>query len=542
MENIPIGIDDFKELISNNYYYVDKTDWMSDILKEKVALYTRPRRFGKTLNMSMLYYFFSNKEDGKIFKGLNITSNKEAMKHMNQYPTIFISLKDMESSNMKEQITNFSLLIQEFIRANEELLSSSKINPIDRDKLIELYKGIHDVSILKKVLRFLCQCLKKHYGKNTIILIDEYDVPLKSAYTNGYYDEMVKFLRGVFSSVLKSNTALQKGILTGCLRISKESIFTGVNNFNVYSMMEEASSTYFGFTQEEVNALLDSYHLGKYKEEVKVWYDGYQFASNEIYNPWSVLKYANKGMQETPKPECFWANTSGNDLVMDYISQGNSQMYEEFENLISGKTIIKQLKLELTYRDMDDLGNVYSFLLLTGYLKVVKSLGSRQYELKIPNHEIKELYEMNFMDHFKSYVETRKNDFVNALLEGNVSIAQKILGDILFKRISYFDNQENFYHGLIMGMLVDYGSESNKEIGDGRPDIVIYPSNSEDEVIVIECKHSKEELDLEKDSILGANQIINKKYVEGIKAYGYKNVVGYGISFYKKRCSIALVD
>ena len=542
MRRIPIGVEDFKRMIERDFYYIDKTEWINDVLNEEIALYTRPRRFGKTLNMSMLYHFFSNKEDGKIFDGLNITHHKEAMKHMNQYPTIFISLKDMKSLNMNGQIKNFSLLIQKFIRNNKEIMSSTKIDVVDKDRIMELYKGIYDVNRLKSALEFLCECLKQHYGKNVILLIDEYDVPLQSAYKNRYYDDMVDFIGGVFSAALKSNTALEKGILTGCLRISKESIFTGLNNFSVYSMMQEASSTHFGFTQEEVNTLLDSYHLGEYKEEVKVWYDGYQFASTEIYNPWSVLKYVNKGTQETPKPECFWANTSGNDLVMDYISQGNAQMQEEFESLLSGKTIIKELKLELTYKEMDKKDNVYSFLLLTGYLKVVKDLGSRQYELKIPNHEIKELYETTFMDHFRSYVNERKNDFVNALLDGNVSMAQKLLGDILFKHISYFDNQEIFYHGLLMGMLVDYGSDSNKEIGEGRPDIVIYPSNSEDKVIVIECKHSKEELDLEKDSILGANQIVNKKYVEGIKAYGYRNVIGYGMSFYKKRCHMTLVE
>ena len=542
MRRIPIGVEDFKRMIETDFYYIDKTEWISDVLKEKVVFYTRPRRFGKTLNMSMLYYFFSNKEDGKLFNGLNIASNKEANKHMNQYPTIFITLKDMENVNLSDQIEKFQAIISQIMIQNIELITSPHLVDIQKKILNQYLNRESSFVDLKEALLNISICLKQHYGKSVILLIDEYDVPLKSAYTNGYYDDMVGFLRGVFSSALKSNIALQKGILTGCLRISRESIFTGINNFNVYSIMEEKSSTHFGFTQQEVNTLLDNYHLGEYKEEVKVWYDGYQFASNEIYNPWSVLKYVNKGTQETPKPECFWANTSGNDLVMDYIKRGNSQMYTEFESLISGKTITKHLEFELTYREMDDLNNVYSFLLLTGYLKVVKESDSYMYELKIPNHEIKELYQRSFMKYFRSYVETRKNDFINALLEENVDKAETLLSDILLKRISYFDNQENFYHGLIMGMLSDYGSESNKEIGEGRPDIVLYPRTFSEKVIVIECKHSNNEDNIVADSHKAAKQIVEKKYVEGVLAKGYREVISYGMSFYKKRCSIVLVE
>ena len=543
MRRISIGVEDFKRMIERDFYYIDKTEWINDVLNEEIALYTRPRRFGKTLNMSMLYYFFSNKEDGKIFEGLNITSNKEAMKHMNQYPVIFMTLKDMKSLNMENQKEQFASLIHDILNRNQELLVSNKLSVINQKRIHALINDQLTDTQLENALFYISECLEEHYGKKVILLIDEYDVPLQSAYSNGYYDKMVNFIGGVFSAALKSNTALEKGILTGCLRISRESIFTGLNNFKVNSIVTGTPSHAFGFTQDEINQFLSDYGLDEYKEEVKEWYDGYLFGKIDIYNPWSSIMYVDRKLidpQETAIS--FWANTSSNQLVIDYIQRADDTMRKEFEELMSGKPITKYLELELTYKDMDDLNNVYSFLFLTGYLKITRKVEEHVYELVIPNREVREIYQRSFMKYFRSYVDSKKNDFVNALLDGNASEAEKLLGDILAKHISYFDNQENFYHGLLMGMLVDYGSDSNKEIGDGRPDIVIYPNSFRRKVIVIECKHSNDEDMLVSDSEKAATQIVEKKYVEGVLAKGYREVVSYGIAFCKKKCSIALVD
>ncbi len=394
---------------------------------------------------------------------------------------------------------------------------------------------------LQDALLKLSHCLYMHYQQKVIILIDEYDVPLQSAYTNGYYDEMVDFLRNVFSSALKTNDALEKGVLTGCLRISKESIFTGLNNFNVYSIMDEQSSTRFGFTQQEVNELLNEYNFLEQKDEVKEWYDGYRFGSTEIYNPWSVLKYVLKTIQSKPEPESFWANTSSNELVVSYIENANYNIYQEFLALMQGQSLVKRLKLDLTYQEMDNQDNVYSFLLLTGYLKVIKEIDMNTYELVIPNKEVYEIYNNSFMDYFKTYTNERKASFVKALLEENEEAADSILSDILMKTISYYDNNEAFYHGLLMGLLSDYIVESNKEIGEGRADIIIYPHTFNGKVIIIECKHSSRIEEIVSDSRKGAQQIKDRKYLQGVLSIGYKEAIGYGIAFHKKRCKITMI-
>ena len=386
MKKIPVGIENFKEIIDDQYYYIDKTELINDVMNEKLVLYTRPRRFGKTLNMSMLYYFFSHKEkdNAYLFDGLNVSKDNEVMLHQNQYPVIFMTLKDMKNRNAELQKQQFLSLIQTVLEKNIELLHSEKVNFITKKRLESLVNNqVTDID-LQNALYYICVALKQHYQKNVILLIDEYDVPLQSAYTNGYYDEMVDFLRNVFSSALKTNDALEKGVLTGCLRISKESIFTGLNNFNVYSIMDEQSSTRFGFTQQEVNELLNEYNF----------------------------------------------------------------------------------------------------------------------------------------------------------LEQKVEEAQAILNDILFKDISYYDNSEAFYHGFLVGLMQEYGISSNKESGEGRLDIFIKPRRADRKVIVIECKHSQKESEIVKDSEVGARQIIEKKYLEGIKVNEQREAIGYGIAFYKKRCIV----
>ncbi len=543
MKKIPVGIENFKEMIDNQYYYIDKTELINDVMNEKLVFYTRPRRFGKTLNMSMLYYFFSHKEkdNAYLFDGLNVSKDKETMLHQNQYPVIFMTLKDMKNRNAELQKQQFLSLIQTVLEKNIELLHSEKVNFITKKRLESLVNNqVTDID-LQNALYYICVALKQHYQKNVILLIDEYDVPLQSAYTNGYYDEMVDFLRNVFSSALKTNDALEKGVLTGCLRISKESIFTGLNNFNVYSIMDEQSSTRFGFTQQEVNELLNEYNFLEQKDEVKEWYDGYWFGSTEIYNPWSVLKYVLKAIQSKPEPESFWANTSSNELVVSYIENANYNIYQEFLALMQGQSLVKYLKLDLTYQEMDNQDNVYSFLLLTGYLKVINQIDMNTYELIIPNKEVYEIYNNSFMDYFKTYTNERKASFVKALLEENEEAADSILSDILMKTISYYDNNEAFYHGLLMGLLSDYIVESNKEIGEGRADIIIYPHTFNGKVIIIECKHSSRIEEIVSDSRKGAQQIKDRKYLQGVLSIGYKEAIGYGIAFHKKRCKITMI-
>lgn len=543
MKKIPVGIENFKEMIDNQYYYIDKTELINDVMNEKLVFYTRPRRFGKTLNMSMLYYFFSHKEkdNAYLFDGLNVSKDNEVMLHQNQYPVIFMTLKDMKNRNAELQKQQFLSLIQTVLEKNIELLHSEKVNFITKKRLESLVNNqVTDID-LQNALYYICVALKQHYQKNVILLIDEYDVPLQSAYTNGYYDEMVDFLRNVFSSALKTNDALEKGVLTGCLRISKESIFTGLNNFNVYSIMDEQSSTRFGFTQQEVNELLNEYNFLEQKDEVKEWYDGYRFGSTEIYNPWSVLKYVLKAIQSKPEPESFWANTSSNELVVNYIKNADDVMYDEFEMLMQGQSLVKYLKLDLTYQEMDNQDNVYSFLLLTGYLKVINQIDMNTYELIIPNKEVYEIYNNSFMDYFKTYTNERKASFVKALLEENEEAADSILSDILMKTISYYDNNEAFYHGLLMGLLSDYIVESNKEIGEGRADIIIYPHTFNGKVIIIECKHSSRIEEIVSDSRKGAQQIKDRKYLQGVLSIGYKEAIGYGIAFHKKRCKITMI-
>ena len=555
MKRISTGIENFKELLDNNYYYVDKTRLIEDVLSDKVMLYTRARRFGKTLNLSMLYYFFSNKEkeNSYLFEGLNISKDKEILKHQNQYPVIFLTLKDMQYLNFEDQKKQFAILIKELILKNIELLDSSIIDEADYNILNDFRFLKPDEVQLKNSLKILSNCLYKYYQQRVIILIDEYDVPLQSAYNNGYYDEMVDFLRSIFSSALKTNDALERGILTGCLRIAKESIFTGLNNFTVRSITSQYACDCFGFTQEEIDDLLDYYDLINKRDEIKDWYDGYLFDKTEIYNPWSVLNYIKELLGDKDfHAISFWANTSSNDLVRQYIENATMKMKEEFEELINGKSIIKKITPELTYREMnfksskDMNDNVYSFLLFTGYLKIKEKVYENNelvedtYKLVIPNKEVKKIYENIFIKWFREYQNERDSNFIDALIQEDVTKANSILQDVLLQSISYYDNYESFYHGFMVGFLNADGYEvkSNRESGEGRFDLAVLPYSILNTAIVIECKHSNSIKELRKDSKEASNQIIEKRYIEGLRDEGYENVIGYGISFYKKQCII----
>ena len=541
MKLLPIGIENFKELIDKNYYYVDKTNLIANIINEKVVLYTRPRRFGKTLNMSMLYYFFSIKEkdNAYLFDYLNISKNKDALKHQNKYPTIFISLKEMKNSTFDAQVSSFGDIIKNVILQNKELLESVYVDESDRIILQDFRFLKGTLNQLKYSLKTISRCLYNHYHQKVIILIDEYDVPLQSAYQNNYYDEMVEFLRNIFSSALKTNDALEKSILTGCLRISKESIFTGLNNFKAYSILYKSKNEFFGFNESEVKQLLEDYQLSSYMDEVKEWYDGYLFGNIEIYNPWSTLMYVDSKLDNvTNQPVSFWANTSGNDLVVNYIQNGSDELHEEFEQLIQGQSLEKYIKPELTYREMDNINNIYSFLLLTGYLRVIEDLGENKYKLVIPNKEVYEIYKQSFMSYFEDYTFVRKEDLYQCLVREDVDQANEILGDILSRSISYFDNQESFYHGFLVGLFSGKKIKSNREAMHGRFDLCILPKQIFQTALILECKHSKSVKELVSDAKEGVKQIIDNKYEDEIINDGYLHVKGYGISFYKKYCYI----
>ena len=540
-----MGIENFKTMIDKSAYYVDKTNFIEDVLNEQVVSYTRPRRFGKTLNMSMLYYFFSikEKENAYLFDGLNISKNKNALKVQNKYPTIFISLKEMKSLTFDAQISSFSNVIYELLDKNLEILSSDQLSDTTKDILNKLHNRSSCVEDLKISLRVITNALYTYYQQKVIVLIDEYDVPLQAAYQNNYYEEMVEFLRSVFSSALKTNDALEKGVMTGCLRISKESIFTGLNNFTAYSVLNNISSESFGFTELEVKKLLKDYNLSEKMDEVKEWYDGYQFGNKEIYNPWSTLMYVKNIAQDVSfKPISFWANTSGNDLVVKYIQNGDKKLRKEFDLLMNGQSLIKYIKPEFTYREMDNINNIYSFLLLTGYLKVIKDRGENQYELVIPNKEVYEIYKQSFMSYFEDYTTSRKGELYQELVDGDAKKVNLLLNDILLRSISYFDNQESFYHGFLVGLLNDYEVVSNRESGNGRFDVCVLPENILGTVVLIECKHSISEDDLIDDAKEGARQIVEKKYLEEHRFKKYENAIGYGMSFYKKQCYVVKVE
>ena len=543
MKRLPIGIENFKELIDHKYYYVDKTMFIQDVCNEKVILYTRPRRFGKTLNMSMLYYFFSirQKENAYLFNGLEISKCMDVVSYQNQFPVIFITLKDMKNSSFDKQLVMFSLLIQEIISNHQELLTSDNINSIEKERIARLYRGVQNEVELQNALKFIVSCLYHHYRKKVILLIDEYDVPLQNAYLNGYYDEMVNFLRNVFSAAFKTNDTLEKGVLTGCLRIAKESIFTGLNNFRVVSIFDEISNQRFGFTQPEIDTMLQDYQLKDYQKQMKEWYDGYQFGGCDIYNPWSALMYVDKLANTSRRePESFWANTSGNDIIYRYIKEANPKMRDEFDILAAGGMIEKAVKDDITYREMDQINNVYSFLLYTGYLKAIRCLDEdkRIYQLMIPNKEIKRVFLSIFSEWFDEQVEHSGNSFVEALMKEDLIQAADILNNILFQSISYFDYDEKFYHGLLIGMLSEYQTVSNGEAGLGRFDIAILPLSRMSRGVVLELKVAKQEEDLQKLSEEACRQIRDMKYIEGLQNKGYEDILGYGIAFYKKSCII----
>lgn len=556
---LPVGIEDFKEIRQEEFYYIDKTKLLEQLLEKwgKVNLFTRPRRFGKTLNMSMLRYFFEIGTDESLFDGLYIKNNKKICEeYMGKFPVIFISLKNVEGLDFETALYRFVEIIGREAERFYFLLDSKKLTVNEKERyktLIRLDNGRYsmDVNILASALRLLSELLYKHYGKKTIIIIDEYDVPLDKAFQNGYYREMVSLIRAMFGDALKTNDFLQFAVLTGCLRVSKESIFTGLNNFKVLSIADTRFDEQFGFTDEEVQTLLESYGLLEHISETKEWYDGYHFGDADVYCPWDVINHVDRLCGEPDaKPQSYWINTSGNGLVKRFIDKANKTTRDEIERLISGETIEKQVSLELTYDEIDTtIDNLWSVLFTTGYLTQTGMTESGAYKLVIPNKEVREVYKLQIQEWFKRTVMSNKEQLKNfwkAFDGGDTKAVENYLNRTLSNSISVFDTKardeekESSYHTLLVGLLVgnaDWLVKSNVEAGDGFDDIIVETEDF-DAGIIIELKYSKTFSGMDKACEKAITKIKEKRYDEYLKNDDRHDIMIYGIAFCKKKCKV----
>ena len=562
---LPVGIDDFRKLRESHFYYVDKTRLIEQLLLNwsEVTLFTRPRRFGKTLNMSMLKSFFDIGTDKALFDGLYISGNKELCdEYMGKYPVIFLSLKGVEGLTYEEAFEAFVRIMGKEVNRVSFLADSDKLTQIEREQ----YKGLtimkngrlaFDKEKLVSSLQLLSQLLYKHYGKKAVILIDEYDVPLDKAFQNGYYNEMILLIRGLFRQALKTNEFLQFAVLTGCLRISKESIFTGLNNFKVMSITDSRFDEQFGFTDEEVRKLLSDYGMDSHFDEVKEWYDGYHFGRADVYCPWDVINHADHLRDDSDaKPQTYWINSSGNSLVRRLINRADSSTKDEIERLIAGEAIEKVIRLDLTYDEIENsIDNIWSVLFTTGYLTKIGEVKlpdseSYAYMLVIPNKEVREVFVLQIQEWFKAVV-ANDNDTMKllskAILDKDEAILARQLNIVMGRMISILDTKapddmkENFYHGLLLGLLrgsnPDWLIKSSRESGDGFSDILIKPENP-DLGIVIEVKYAKEFKGLDAACDAAMAQIKQKRYDETLRDEGRCDVLAYGIAFCRKRCRV----
>ena len=553
-KELPIGIEDFKTLIDNNYYFVDKSLFLRDLMHRfgKVSLFTRPRRFGKTLSMSMIRYFFEKSEEDHsyLFQDLKIAdAGVQYMAHQGQYPVISITLKDVEANDFDTAFTMFRELIAREFKRHREVLSSPKLFEGDKNLYLQICNREGDYAAYCSALQFLSECLYEVYEKKVIILIDEYDVPLQNAYFKGFYEKMVDLIRSVFSSAVKTNTSMAFAVLTGCLRISKESIFTGFNNPDVYSVIETKFSDAFGFTEQEVQQMTQDYELDNRFNEIKDWYDGYLFGKTEIYNPWSVLKYiqqATDGAQIAAMP--YWVNTSSNSIIQELMIKSNQITRKELERLMNGEVLRKQLFTDITYANLDvNKEHIWSFLLFTGYLKMVKfektETDEYYFTAQIPNTEVRSIYKSTFLQWFRNVIrETDKTVFFNAILNGDAKTFEQQMNGLLMKSISYHDGLESFYHGFLTGLLEfsdRYLVESNREAGTGRSDVIITDELSKEIAVVIEAKSMGTD-DLETECQDALKQIRDKQYVFNLKTKKKKKIIQYGIAFSGKTCRVLL--
>ncbi len=557
MMPIPIGIEFYKQMVSEGYYYIDKTLLIRDLLMHKntVTLFTRPRRFGKTLAQTMLKTFFEKEifPDGTIadnsvyFHGKKIMeSGEEYLKHMGQYPVIFLSLKTAKQPTYEMAYESLKIIIsKEFIR-HRYILDGEILLPVQKrcyNSFIEQTAGMLEYATS---LQFLSECLEQYHNKKTIILIDEYDVPLENAYFNGFYGQMVFFVRSLFESALKTNESLKLAVITGCLRISRESIFTGLNNLEVISVLNEGYSEYFGFTQSEVDTFLETYGISYKKDEVKRWYDGYVFGSTEVYNPWSVINYIKDTVYKNTKfPKPYWSNTSSNSIVRELIENADAITRDELEELVDGGTIEKPVHEDITYEDIyASQDNLWNFLFFTGYLKSV----DRKFKsdticlvLKIPNREIRSIYKNKVTEWFDDKI--KANDFtklVTAFETGNCNMISDIITEQLMETISFYDYKEDYYHGFLAGLLKHnkkYVVKSNRESGLGRYDLIMKTHRiRQGKAIIIELKIAENINGLEKGCTRALEKIEKFHYDRALLAEGYTDIAKYGICFYKKEC------
>ena len=558
LKKISIGVEDFKELIDKDGYFVDKTLMIKKLIESNamVTLFTRPRRFGKTLNQFMIRRFFEDERSEKgekvdnayLFEGLKIAEcGEEILKHQQQYPVIFLTLKSAKQPTYALAYMELKKRISEEYKRHRYILQGEILTADEKARFEAISAIMDDDSLYTDALGFLSMCLAKYHEKNTIILIDEYDVPLENAYFRGFYDEMIDFIRSLFESALKTNPYLEKSVITGCLRISKESIFTGLNNLETDSVLHTRFGDSFGFTQEEVEGLLAYYDLSEQLEEVKKWYDGYLFNDFEIYNPWSILKYVNDRKDHVTEFALpYWSNTSSNSIVREMVGEADEMAKADLETLMAGGTIEKQVHEDITYGDIHQTqDNLWNFLFFTGYLKKVgeRTVGNNLWlEMKIPNIEIAPIYENSISYWFEQKIKaTDRSPLVRALETGDCEAAEDFINRQLADTISYYDYAETFYHGFMAGLLVNIGGyrvKSNRESGNGRPDIVMTESKFRGRAMILELKISDTIQGMEKKCEEALTQMKEQKYESSLEDDGYQPILKYAICFFKKGCMV----
>ena len=557
-KKLPIGIENFEKLRSEEFYYIDKTGLIRELLNNwgEVNLFTRPRRFGKSLNMSMLEYFFSLDGDKSIFNGLDISKETALCEeYMGKYPVISVSLKGIDARNY-EMAFEMAIQIMKRVPAKVQyLLKSDALSEQDKAEYRKLLDDNMSEAVFCNSLRVLSELLEKHHGTKVILLIDEYDVPLAKAHEKGYYNQMISLIRNLLGETLKTNSSLKLAVLTGCLRISKESIFTGLNNMKVLTIADERFDEYFGFTDKEVRELLAYYDVADHYGEVKEWYDGYQFGNTSVYCPWDVLNHCDRIRSvSNVQPENYWINTSSNDAVKRFIQESaNATTKREIERLVAGETITKEIHQELTYPEIyDTIDNIWSLLFTTGYLTQRGKAEGRQMKLAIPNLEIQDIYVAQIMEFFKENVREdgdTLNRFCDALQNEDAESVEEIFTEYLRKTISIRDTavkkemKENFYHGVLLGILGvknRWGISSNREMGEGYADILAEPDTG-DMGIIIEVKYAHDG-DLGRACKEALKQIEYTKYEDDLEDDGVENILKYGIACYKKRCKVMLTE
>lgn len=553
-KKLPIGIENFEDMIKENYYYVDKTGLIKQLLNEHglVNLFTRPRRFGKSLNMSMLKYFFEIGNDQAIFEGLEISKDKELCdQYQEKFPVISVSLKGAKAGNYEDAKKLMKYIVAAESRRLYDRMSEDKLNEKQKEQMNPLMSDNMKDTELMTALWILSSILKEYYGKKVIILIDEYDVPLDKAFENNYYNEMIILLRNMLEQSLKTNDNLYMAVLTGCLRIARESIFTGLNNFNIFSITDQYFDEYFGFTDKEVKEILQYYKVPGAFNQTKKWYDGYRFGNTDIYCPWDVINHCRAlKIEPDATPQPYWINTSGNYIVKRFIEKANQQTRREIEQLIEGKAIQKEIRLELTYNELDStIENLWSVLFATGYLTQQEKPQGRTYSLIIPNESIRQIFIEQIQEWFKETTrkdENRLKDFCKAFEEGNAEAIEEQFNNYLMKTISIRDTfttkKENFYHGVLLGLLSydpDWYITSNQESGDGYSDIMIEAEQARIGII-IEVKYAENIKTLDKACQKALKQIKEKNYDQKLEEEGYETILNYGIACYKKRCRVLM--